>query len=100
MPYRGRVAVQRAGETQFSYYECVDDHNDCPVCGKHAGWDVNRNVRLTRCYPEKRIAIRGMLWWKTRCPLEGVHDHYRCRECNTIWVCFHITRQPSKKIRV
>jgi hypothetical protein len=100
--YRKQAEAHNDREATFSYYECVDGHDDCPVCGKFVGRNefFNNALRLKRCYPEKRITIKGFWWWAKRCPLGGVHDHYRCRECNTIWVCFHIRRQPSPKVHV
>lgn len=100
MPYRKQAEAHGDGEASFSYYECVDDHDDCPVCGAFVGRDYDNNIRRKRCYPEKRATIKGFWWWAKKCPLNGVHDHYKCKKCKTIWVCFHIKRQPSRKIHV
>jgi hypothetical protein len=100
MAYRGKMAVKKDGESSYSYYECVNKHERCPTCEAHAGYDVNRNTRVKRCYPEKRITVSGWLWWRKACPLGGVHDHYRCQKCNTIWVCFHTGMTPSNKVHV
>jgi hypothetical protein len=69
MPYRKQVEAQSEGEAAFSYYECVDDHDDCPVCGENvgvSGW--TGEYRYKRCYPEKRVVIKGFWWWRKKCP--------------------------------
>lgn len=93
--YRGKIAVRREGESSFSYYECVDDHDRCPTCNYRI-----HSYGSDTCYPEKRLVVSGALWWKKGCPLGGVHVHRSCRNCNTVWVCFHVDRQPSAKVHV
>ena len=98
--YRKGMAVRKPEESSYSYYECVRAHDKCPTCeapAKPNGWT---GAIKKRCYPEKRIRLGGWLWWRRECPLGGVHDHYKCERCNTVWVCFHTGQEPSKKIVV
>lgn len=57
----------------------------CPLCGQALdptgpGWRAPF-LRWRLCSPFGRAVIGGMLWWKKRCPLPGVHRHARCHRC-------------------
>jgi hypothetical protein len=71
--YVGKVTTY--GGNDNSFY--------CPICQhlskKKYSWEDNKNI--IKCFPHKRVVISGFLFWKKRCPIEGLHTHYICETC-------------------
>ena len=96
-PYRTMIVRNdNVHRNEFVYY--LSKARTCPICNSH--WkDMFDNFMGTKCYPEKRVVIRGFWFWRRYCPLPGVHEHFRCRICNAENV-YMINDDPLKPIVV
>lgn len=103
-PYRTQALVkyEDVPKNVFKYYvmnDRRDDRPDCPVCNrviyKDSPW--GRWSEGVACYPTKRVVVKGFWWWRKRCPLPGVHIHFKCKTCGAISIRL-ISPEPASQL--
>jgi len=64
----------------------------CPVCNHLnepslfiSDW---KNKGVIVCRPNKRVTIKGILFWKKKCPVAKFHTHYKCAACEYHTIVF------------
>jgi len=103
VPYRTQAIVEyeKPLANIFTYYVVKKDGYSasyCPVCGKRFTNWVGDTSEGKACYPTKRVIVKGFWFWRKRCPLSGVHRHFKCRECDAISIKCTDTDEPKPEL--
>lgn len=96
------VKPENVNKNIFKYYVGTPDvlglngkNFYCIICNAYnnkSGFINNyANPDIIKCFPHKRVIISGFLFWKKRCPIEGLHTHYICSDCK-----FHTIKHNEK----
>lgn len=70
------------------------EHNsfECPFCRRKIT-ETNWGALLTSdrgkyraCSPQNRVVVKGFWFWRSYCPINGLHCHAKCFECKLEWI--------------
>jgi hypothetical protein len=65
----------------YKYFSLYNYSSRCPIC---ADYDLYRREKY--CCWTNPTTLYGMLWWKRKCTIGGIHTHYKCRKCKANYV--------------
>lgn len=94
--YRTAAIIAEPPVNKNTYKFLLHEENRCPICRKADDYYVyvtynekNYTVTSEECHPLKRLVIGRSWWfWKKYCPVEKIHDHFKCSACKISWIKF------------
>jgi hypothetical protein len=96
------VEYEKPPVNVFAYYIAKNDGYAmcCPICGKRYTYWYGDTNGGQDCYPTKRVIVKGFWFWRKRCPLSGIHKHFKCRECDAIGISMGKDAPESKLVGI
>lgn len=83
--YRTKAIVPFESVEKNIFRYVLHESENCPLCGRGvSNW--GKNLISEKCHPLKRLVVAGFWWWKKKCPIESVHYHTACIDCNIKWI--------------
>lgn len=81
-PYREHIPrIEESTSSKNTYKYVLRKNYRCPVCN-----NVTEHKKIIQCYGFEKLLIRGHFWWRRYCPIDGIHHHVLCTNCDVSWV--------------